>query len=750
MIVINRQSASSSAGSTVVAEEPEAILQGLEDVITDVKSSGSLLDYSSLQGQIQELKQENEEKLHSVAESVEREKAKLRPVHADKIESQRRKHQEALEKLQCEKRQAEERTNGLTREVDMLRGELAARNETVGEMRVQVRDLSSANEELQDALQNLKMNLGEVETMVEELRLQNTDLEREQQELEKQRDEMQIEFSREKEMSNSALEKLASDHADNMLNASNTISHLGKELSSSSTTINQLHESLYTVTCTSETLSKEVDGRTADVQWLERTVSELQSSNQTLEKTVDDMMIQMKSMEDNATREHAELCEKHSNEINGERRIVQNLQSSLESSRLEMGVMRSEMAALNEEKNGLLDRIGLLEERCKCGEQQVERLNAELTRANDLAHELEEKGRVSQEESRKEISELMNSLNLLHRQSDDASKQLAERNSQVQILQVTNDKLVTTLHHAQTSVNEKTGTISELQQRNAMLEKTRHDLEGQLFNLEETVVETRETSQNILVRTNEKHNYEIAESRARIQELQDELSSVTNTAQQLHASLETSHAENAKSQHIIEKCSQEISQLSQRLTASQDYSRSLEAKNEESFSQMRLREQTVHEENALLLHNHTTEIQTMQSLKESLERDLREKEERLAKSIGENNILRDQVSFIEERSQNQEAEITAAYVTLHEVTERSKASIEKMEEERARIEDETVRSRHQVEELQKELKEREDELNQLKAAPFLKLGVALSNALGGSWFFLGASNSASQRSEPNV
>jgi len=91
-----------------------------------------------------------------------------------------------------------------------------------------------------------------------------------------------------------------------------------------------------------------------------------------------------------------------------------------------------------------------------------------------------------------------------------------------------------------------------------------------------------------------------------------------------------------------------------------------------------------------------------------------------------------------------------AYVTLHEVTERSKASIEKMEEERARIEDETVRSRHQVEELRKELKEREGELNQLKAAPFLKLGAVISNALGVSWLFRAASNSVSQRSEPSV
>lgn len=750
MIVISRQSASSSTGSTVVAEEPEAVLQGVEDVITDVKLSESLLDYSSLQGRIQELKQENEEKLQSVTESVEREKAELRRAHAVEMEFQRHKHQEALEKLQYETRQAEERTNDLACELDMLQGELTARNETVREMQVQVRDLSSAKEELQGILQNLKMDLGEMEAMAEELRLRNIGLEHERQEFKKQRDEMQTESSREKEISSLALEKLASDHADNMLKASNTISHLGKELSSSSTTINQLRESLHTVTCTSETLSKEVDGRTADVQRLERNVSELQSSNQTLENTVDDMMIQMKLMEDNATRERAELCEKHSNEIDGERRIVQDLRLSLESLQLDMSVTGSEIAALKEEKNGLLDRAGLLEERCKCGEQRVERLNVELTRANGLVHELEGIGRVSREEARKEISEHMNNLNLLRRQFDDASKQLAERNDQVQVLRVTNDELTTTLCHAQTSVNEKAGTISELQQRNAALEKTRHDHEGQVVNLEKTLVETRETSQNILIRTNEKHNHEIAQNRTRIQELQGELSSVITTAQQLHASLDTSYAENAKSQQIIEKRSQEISQLSQRLTASQDYSRSLEAKNEESLSQMRLREQTEHEEKVILLRNHTTEIQTMQSLKESLEQNLREKEERLTQLIGENSILREQVSFIEERSQDKEAEITAAYVTLHEVTGRSKASIEKMEEEKARIEDETVRSRHQVEELRKELKEREDELNQLKAAPFLKLGAVISNVLRVPWLFLAASNSASQRSEPNV
>jgi len=724
LIVISRQSASSSTGSTVVAEEPEAILQGLEDV-TDVKSSGSLLDYSSLQGRVQELEQENEERLRSVAESAEREKAELKRVHAAEMESQRHKHQEALEKLQYETRKAEERTSGIARELDILQGELTARNETVREMRVRVRDLSSANEDLQGAVQSLKMNLGEVEAVVKELRLRNTDLEHEQHELKKQRDEMQIEFSREKEISNLALEKLASDHAENMLVSSNTISHLGNELSSSSTTIDQLRESLHTVTCTSESLTKEVDGRTADVQRLERNVSELQSSNQALENRIDDMMTQMKLMEETVTKERAELCEKHNNEIDGERRIVRNLQSSLECLQLEMGVTENELVALTKEKNGLLDRAGLLEERCKCGEQQVERLKVELTRANDLVHELKGIGRASQEEAREEISELMSHLNLLQRQFDDISKRLAERNSQVEILQATNDELTTTLRLAQTSVNEKTVTISELQQRNATLEKTRHDLEGQLDNLEKALVETRESSQHILARTNEKHNHEIAQSRARIQELQDKLSSFITTVQQLHTSLENSHAENAKSQQLIEKRGQEISQLSQRLATLQDYSHSLEAKNEEFLSQMRLREQTVHEEKVILLRSHAAEFQTLSCQKESLGRDLREKEERLAKFIGENSIL-------------------------HEVTERNKVSIERMEEERARIEDDADRSRRQVEELQKALREREDELSQLKAAPFHKMGAAISNALGGSWFFLGASNSASKRSESDV
>ena len=176
MIVISRQSASSSTGSTVVAEEPEAVLQGVEDVITDVKLSESLLDYSSLQGRIQELKQENEEKLQSVTESVEREKAELRRAHAIEMEFQRHKHQEALEKLQRETRQAEERTNDLACELDMLQGELTARNETVREMQVQVRDLSSAKEELQGILQNLKMDLGEMEAMAEELRYETSAL----------------------------------------------------------------------------------------------------------------------------------------------------------------------------------------------------------------------------------------------------------------------------------------------------------------------------------------------------------------------------------------------------------------------------------------------------------------------------------------------------------------------------------------------------------------------------------------------
>ena len=742
MININRQTASSSAESTVVAEEPETISQCLEDVIVDVKSSSSLLDYSGLQGQIQKLKRENEKssKLRSVAESVERKKAEFKGVHPTEKEPQRHEHQETLEKLRHESRKAEEGASGLTHEMGVLRDEISTRDETVREMQVQVLDLSSANDGLQNIALNLKMNPGEMEAVVEQLRLRNISLEHERQKLKKQRDKIQIDFLREKEISDLATSP--SDHAGSTSDASNSISHLRKELSSSSTTIDQLRESLHAVTRTSQSLSKAVDERMADVQRLEKTVSELQGSNKTLENRIDNMTMQMKLMEETATRERGELFKKYSSEIDGERRIVRNLQSSLESLQLEMGVTESELAALAREKSGLLDKTGLLEERCKCGEQQVERLKVELTRANGLVHELEGKSRISQEEAKKEKLEFISRLDLLHRQLDDVSKQSAERNSRIRIFEAVQDELTTTLRHAQTSVNEKADTILELQQKSATLEKTRHDLERQLVDMEKTLVETKETSQSILVRTHENYDHEITQARARIQELQDELSSFITTAQQLHATLETSHADNAKSQQIIEKRGQEISQLLQRVDALQDYSHSLEARNEGTLSQMKLREQAAHEEKVNLLRSHATEIQVMQ---EALGRDLRGKEERLAKLIGENSTLREELSSIEEWSQKKEAEITAAHATLHEVTERNKASIERMEEERARVEDETDKSRRQVEELQKELREREEELCQLKGAPFHKMGAAISNALGGSWFFLGASNPASKK-----
>ncbi|KAF5354961.1 hypothetical protein D9756_005792 [Leucocoprinus leucothites] len=733
-------------------------LSGLEDVLSEVKKQGGLeVEYSRLQSRIQVLERENDEKssrLQSVEEAAAKEKAEFRRVHAAEMESQRREHQDVLEALRRQSKEAEEKASSFERELEALRGKVTIRDEVLREMQVQIRDLSSAKAGLQDTIQELKGGLEEKEGVIGELQTRSASLETEKTSLERQRDEVQAEFSRDKEVSEMALTKLATDHAQKMSNAANTISSLQKELSNSSATVEQLRASLDTATRTADGLSQVVEERTADIHRLQKLASDLQGSNYALEQKVHDVTSQMKLTEETAVKERMELGKKYASDLDAERRIIRNLQSSLESVKLEMGVTEGKVNSLTREKSGLLDKVGKLEERCRSGEQQIEGLKVELARANSLARDLEEKGKVSREEARKEKASLTGQLNVLRRQLDDSQKLSAERQDRIQRLEATTSELTNELRRAQTSANEKDTTIRELQRENATLEETRDNLEGRLLDMERILAETKETAQSVLNRTNEAHDHEMAQARTRVQELQDELSSFITTAQQLHASLEISQSENAKARKTIEERVEEITRLQQHASDLQGVIRSLEARNEETISQMQSREQAAREAKANLLRSHDAEMQTQrtttQKLKESLEWTLKEKEERLAAMTGKNGTLRAETSTMQERIQKNEAEITAMHTTLRDVTERNKVSIERLEEERAKLEDEGHRLRRQADELQRELRERGEELEKLKATPFQKMGAAMSNALGGIWFFLGTSKEAAKGPGQNL
>ncbi|KAJ3566807.1 hypothetical protein NP233_g6767 [Leucocoprinus birnbaumii] len=748
-----RKSTSSSTGSTIVTEEPQSISQGLEDVLSGVKKVVSLdVDYSSLQSRVRELERENEEKsarLRLVEDAAAREKSESRHAHATEIDAQRREHQGALEALRQQMTETEAKAGGLERELESIRGKLTNREETLRNVQDQVRSLSSAKGGLEDTIQHLKGRLEEKERAIGELQLRVSGLDAAKQGLEAEKGRMKAEFSRDKEIADIALTKLAEDHAQELSKAKTMISGLQKDLANSSSTVNQLRTSLDSTTRTAEGLSQQVEKRSGDVQLLERLVSDLRSDKQSLEARIDDMTRQMKLTEESNTKERVERDTKHGREVDAERRIVRNLQSSLKSLQLEIEVKDGSVAALAREKNELVEKAGKLEDIRKSREQQIEELRAELTKADGLVRGLEETGKTLREEAEREKTTLTEQLNLLRRQFDDSQRLSAEKHDRIQQLEATQSELTNGLLRAQAAVGEKDATIQELEQKNAELEETRDDLEGRLVDMERVLADARETAQSVLKRTREAHEHEMTQARTRIQELQDELSSFITTAQQLHSSLETSQADNASARQTIKEREEDIHRLQQHASDLRNDIRSLEVKHEEAISQWKAREQAMREEKANLLRNHAVEIGTqrtaMQGVKENLERALREKLAKLEEATGENGTLRQELSVLKERSRKNEDEIAATHATLRDVTERSKVSIERLEEERAKVDDEADGLRRQTIDLQRELRERGDELERLKANVFHRVGTAMSSTLGG-WFFLGASGSASRKS----
>ncbi|KXN82641.1 Laccase-1 [Leucoagaricus sp. SymC.cos] len=569
--VQGRKSRSSSTGSTIVTEEPQAI----EEVLFGIKkSTGPIEDYTSLQSRVQELERENEEKasrLRLADEATAKVKLELQRIHATEMESHRREHQQSLDVLQRQSTEMKEKAGGLERELEILRGELATREKVVRERDTQVHNLTSTEEGLQDTNQRLEATVMERDGTIGELRSRNAGLEEERQLLEKYRSEMEAEFLRSKDASEKTLAALTADHEQGMARATNTISSLQNELSNSTNIITQLRTSVDAASHNAGGLSKVAEERKSEVQRLQELVSDLQGTKQSLEQQVDQQMSQRRLAEETAARERAELSKKHALDIDAERRITRNLQSSLESLKLEM------------------------------------------------------------DEARKEKANLTTQLNQLRRQLDDTQKISTERNDRIQRLESTKEDLNNSLRQLQAYTNEKDLTIQELQKLKGELEATRENLESRLVDMERTLADARETAQNVLDRTNEKHEHEIMQARTRIQELQDELSSFITTAQQLHASLEASHADTQKAQQIAKERREEIQHLQQRINTFQDAIRSLEVKHDETISQMRSKEQAAREEKASILRHHSAEMQsqraTTQELKASLEHTLREKEE---------------------------------------------------------------------------------------------------------------------------
>jgi chromosome segregation ATPase len=606
-------------------------------------------------------------------------------------------------------RGAEAKATRLERHIDVLREEIMTRDEAFRGVEGQVCELTSTNVGLQDNVQRLETQAGEKDKAYKELQSQTDELENQRQLLEKCRAELEARLLQMKDVSEKAISKLETEHAQ----AVTTISTLQKELSISSATIHQLRSSLNSTSHDTGGLAKALEERTVQIRHLLEQVTHLQGANQTLEQRLANLVSQMKSAEETAAMERGELSKKLITDIDAERRISQNLRSSLESLQLQMGATKSKIIEVTREKDTLHESVGKLGEQCKSGEQQVAALRTELAKGNTLVKDLEKKSEVAREEARKEKNVLSNRVNELRRQLEGARKESGQRQEQIQHLEAIKDDLTSQCQRAQTSVNEKEAAIQELQQKNSALEESRENLEMRLVDMERTLDEARDTTQSVTDRTNRAHEREITQARARIRELQDKLSSFSTTTKQLHASLDASHSDAQKAQQVIEEQAQKIDRLQQQVVGLQDAVRSLEVKSHETISQMTLKDQAAQEEKVAILRGHAAEMQTqrttMQALQEKFERNLKEMEDKLGILAVENETLRKEVATMKERNLKDEAEIQATKATLCEVTEWNK----RLEEEGAKAEEEAEGLRRRIQEMETELSWSDEELEVL-------------------------------------
>jgi chromosome segregation ATPase len=603
---------------------------------------------------IQELQQENS--------ALEESKENLEKRLADT--------ERTLDEARDEARETEEKVIGLECQIEILRAEITTRDDTLRGMEMQVHNLTSTNAGLKDAIQRLETQAGENVKTIEGLQLQNEGFVNQRQLLEKCRRELEGRILHTMDASEKAISKLKAEHAQAATNARNTISTLQNELSVSSATILELRSSLDSTSHDNTGLTKTLDERTVQIEHLIQRETKLQDTSKALEQRLANLVSQMESAEETATIERGELSKKHTTDIDAERSIAQNLQSSLKTLQLQMDATKSKIMEVTCEKKDLHEQVGKLEERCKSGEQQIEALGTELAKGNTLVKDLEKKGEEAREEARKEKTMLSNQVNELRRQLEGAQKESGQRQEQIQHLEAIKDDLTSQRQRAQTSVNEKEAAIQELQQKNSALEESRENLEMRLVDMERTLDEARHTARNVTDRANKAQEREITRARSRIQELQDKLSTFSTTTKQLHASLDASNSDVRKAQQVAEEQAQKINCLQQQVVGLQDAVRSLEVKNHETISQMTLKDQAAREEKAAILRGHAAEMQTqrttMQALQGELEHNLKEMEDKLGILVVANETLRTEITAMKEQSLKDEAEIKATKIEARE------------------------------------------------------------------------------------
>jgi chromosome segregation ATPase len=417
----------------------------------------------------------------------------------------------------------------------------------------------------------------------------------------------------------------------------------------------------------------------------------------------------------------------------------------------DLKIKEDQLAELKMNGEELLQKLGESEERCREEKQRVEALDGNLAKANSEIRDLEEKAKLSKAEAAREKTALTTQATQLRRQLDGTQKLVSDRVEQIQRLETTKNELSNGLRRVQTVVGEKDLMVQSLQRKYANLEEAKKCLDEQVKGLEKSLAEVKQTAQVEHTKMVESHQREMMQATNRIQGLQDELSSFIATAQQLHASLETSLANTDKAEKVSEELRRQVHDHQKHVSTLQDALHTLEVKNNETISKLISNERSFKEEKAGILRHHATEMDTQRrealETKETLQRSLEQKEETLNALADENNTLRGEVTTLEKRARKNEDDISTVQATLRDVTQRSRVSLETLIDEKFKAEEEIERLESQMEELQKELKEQSEEIAKLKETTIQKMGQAMSNVFVGLWQLLGTPSQPTNRTE---
>lgn len=407
-------------------------------------------------------------------------------------------------------------------------------------------------------------------------------------------------------------------------------------------------------------MKKKLNDNTERYAALQKRIHDLENENE--EKTA-----QMKLVEEASLKEKADLMRAHTAELENHRRQVLQLQQSLEANQRQAKKIEEELA------------------------REKEVLGQEIVKRDEL---------------------------------------LRDSQTQIHDLGVAKGELRDAVRKLEVSIEEKDELVEDLHGRNLAAEEMRQVLEKEVSEMKAEIVRTKDANQKNLDQLTGDHHRKLTDATTTIQGLRHELSSHVVTIDQLRASLDASHVKTDEVSKVAEERAKEVQRLQQLLSGLQETNQALEQKVEDQESQIQIIKQTSDEERANLCATHTLEmdaqhrtVQNLQSSLESMQQDLRMRDEGMAKLTRENGDLRDELERLgdqcrkgEERAKGLEDDLTEAKAVIRDLEERLRTTQEEAKTEKVALMSKVDRLHQQLDDTQKLLTERDERIQRLEAS----------------------------------